>query len=584
MSARRNDRTDETTANNEMNGTTSPPPRKTKAEKRGLGSYYTPSALHEALCDWAIRSSEERILEPSFGGCGFLESAREKLLSIGNQVPDQNMYGCDIDKDAFAYLTEKIATINISKRFLHADFMTLQPSDFAVSEFDVVVGNPPYISHHNMTKAQKTAAKAVLKNTDFGCCETASLWVYFVLHALKFLKRGGRVAWVLPQSLLFAAYSSSIKRILAERFSRVLFLPIDKHLFLSEGTEERTVILVAEGWQEGPSARGIEIKQAANSEGVKNVLQEWAGQACAFQKLNGRSSFYQLSKPTAELFDRLVANKDDYQIIRLGDLMDIRIGIVTGNNKFFVIDQESADKNRLTNGSLRPVLPKFHLTKGLVFKDSDFLGAKKDNQRCILLNPIEKESHDDTVKAYLNSYVKEKRESNGTFKKRAVWFLPDDGIIPDAFFPYMHHNGPRLVLNQAKIQCTNTIHRIFFKKGVSQYLRKAIAISLLSSFSQLSAEIEGRSYGSGVLKHEPSEVKRISIILPKDLDRKMVGKLFSDIDTVLRAGLISKAKRVADDFVLSEVSKITHKELQIMFDEAILIMRAKRLGRDHIVS
>jgi hypothetical protein len=102
-------------------------------------------------------------------------------------------------------------------------------------------------------------------------------------------------------------------------------------------------------------------------------------------------------------------------------------------------------------------------------------------------------------------------------EKRLHWQVPVLGEPPDAFFRYMGKVGPRMVLNDAGYFCTNTIHRVFFSKGVSTAVQRAICLSLHSSYSQLYAEFEGRQYGSGVLKFEPSETKRLLFAINEPL-------------------------------------------------------------------
>ncbi|MCO7068727.1 N-6 DNA methylase, partial [Vibrio paracholerae] len=105
--------------------------------------------------------------------------------------------------------------VETSNRFIQNDFISVQPSDFSVNEFDVVLGNPPYVSMHNMTEKQREACEKVLHNSPFSGLtmgRNASLWAFFLLHSLSFIKEGGRVAWVLPSSLLHADYA---KRLLA---------------------------------------------------------------------------------------------------------------------------------------------------------------------------------------------------------------------------------------------------------------------------------------------------------------------------------------------------------------------------------
>ncbi|MGA1841890.1 MAG: hypothetical protein ACMUIU_14825 [bacterium] len=57
-------------------------------DKKKIGAFYTPSEASLILCGWAIRSSEDRILEPSFGGCDFLEQAKFRLELLGAKTPN----------------------------------------------------------------------------------------------------------------------------------------------------------------------------------------------------------------------------------------------------------------------------------------------------------------------------------------------------------------------------------------------------------------------------------------------------------------------------------------------------------------
>lgn len=70
--------------------------------RRKLGSYYTPSNVADVLCTWAIRNPDDKILEPSFGGCEFITSAHKRLSSLGCIDPLKNIIGADIDSAADA--------------------------------------------------------------------------------------------------------------------------------------------------------------------------------------------------------------------------------------------------------------------------------------------------------------------------------------------------------------------------------------------------------------------------------------------------------------------------------------------------
>jgi len=67
------------------------------------------------------------------------------------------------------------------------------------------------------------------------------------------------------------------------------------------------------------------------------------------------------------------------------------------------------------------------------------------------------------------------------------------------------HHFPRLILNSAKALTTDTAYRILPQKGRASDL----VIGFVNSLTALSAELEGRHYGGGVLELVPSEIERL---------------------------------------------------------------------------
>jgi adenine-specific DNA methylase len=515
-------------------------------EKKRLGVFYTPTKVSRILCDWAIRASSEKILEPSFGGCGFLEASADRLKKLGVLRPNQQLFGCDIDWTAFQHLTEKIGPATITERFILSDFLQLDPSSFDTKEFEVIIGNPPYVSHHNMDEGQKRNAYRAIEAGGFVISAKASLWAYFLLHSLQFLKAGGRMAWVLPSSFLYADYANEIRRIFPSLFSRTLVASLGERIFESEGTDEHTALLLCEGYLQGPATAGLELCFAESTSKLETDLKCWQAGHSAANTFDGKYSLSIMSPEVAATYNAL-ANLPS--VVKFGEIANVLIGIVTGDNKYFVIDADEAKKHHLTKASLRNILAKFNMAPGLILNEADILRAKKDKARCLLVDTSGMRKTSRTLRQYLAQYPEDKKQANKTFAKRGLWHQPHYGEIPDAFFPYMHHTGPRLVLNEANVTSTNTIHRVFFE-GIPRYKKRLVSISLLTTFSQISAEIEGRCYGSGVLKHEPSEVKRILLLIPDNIEVKEVNEVYSQIDRHIRANELVAARTLADHFIL----------------------------------
>ncbi|WP_415838578.1 N-6 DNA methylase, partial [Rahnella bruchi] len=247
----------------------------TLAKRRELGAYYTPPELSQALANWAIRSVEDSLLEPSFGGCGFLESCVTRLRQLGNDCPEQNLYGVDIDETAFEILAQKFQISDISNKFIFDDFINVKPDDFTQKNFDIVIGNPPYISMHNMTSKQRISCQDVLDKSIYNertLGRNSSLWAFFLLHSLSFLNENGRVAWVLPSSLLHAYYASALINIHKKHFSKIKVIKINERFFKDAGADEASVIFVCEGFSSKEVTDGLYNVYSAENVNSLNII------------------------------------------------------------------------------------------------------------------------------------------------------------------------------------------------------------------------------------------------------------------------------------------------------------------------
>ena len=560
-------------------------PRDFLTEKKKFGIYYTPSEATEILCEWAIRNSDDKILEPSFGACGFLEASRDRLVKLNSIQPAQQLYGSDVDPNAFSsYLYPKFPNQSLETRFFNKDFLSLSPRDFPVSEFDVVLGNPPYVSYHNMTSEQRKSIIPIGNAGEFKFNNRASLWAYFVIHGLNFLSIGGRIAWVLPGSFLHSKYSDSVRQIVSDNFAYSLAIQVGQRIFSSEGTDEKTIILLAEGWKNLPKSPNLRIEFASSLKDLKSVVLNWQSVSKTASKYQSRSAYSLLDKNA----DRAVkAIEKKHRIIRFGDAANVLIGIVTGANHFFIINKETAQWHEIPERVLSPILSRFCIAKGVELTKGDMESVIEEGFPSLMIDTSKVKRRPASVIQYLESFPKEEREKNITFtKKRKIWYQPNDGRIPDAFFPYMHHQGPRLIINNAGVTSTNTIHRVFFCKETiaNDYEKKLLAISLQTTYSQLSAELEGRVYGSGALKHEPSEAKSIKVIWSVKISPNIVNRAYKIIDSLIRQSRVEDARRIANRVLMGDYkSKFTNKEIPIL-EEALMTARKRRYDSEKIDS
>lgn len=519
------------------------------SRKKDLGAFYTNKCLSDTICAWAITSPDSTVLEPSFGGCSFLRSARDRLVSIGSETSLSQLYGCDIDTDAFLHLANVFERLVDIEKFHEGDFLD---QDFPAAWpelFGSVVGNPPYIPYQKIPVEQREQVLKQLSLLGLNLDRRASLWAYFVALSIPYTETGGRAAWVLPSSFLYANYSKRLRSFIANNFAETRAFELKERQFLLEGTEEKTIVVLCKrklNQAQDGAATDIPLERCHGAKDLPAAIQRWDTGKTKDVSYCGTSIIDNLSNTPSVLVKRLQSHKS---CRKLSEFLGVKIGLVTGNNRFFLLNEHDREALNIEPSELIKILPRFHFASGMNYSDADQEDLIQSGGKGYLVSADNPDCGSDHVRMYLDQYDEEQIASCSTFKKRSVWCKSDDGAPPDAFFPVMQHHGPKLVLNDGGYNCTNSIHRVYFKENLSKTDRKLISLSLLSTFSQISAEFCGRSYGSGALKHEPREAERIEVLIP-ELHHRTVGAAFDRVNRMLRDGNLAEARRFVDILLL----------------------------------
>lgn len=513
---------------------------KPRDRKKTWGIFYTPIEVSRCLADWAIRSSEDTALEPSFGGCGFLKEAARALADKGCDNPWAQLCGCDKDLAAFGNLPREYAHPGRQRRFLHSNFLDTTPADYHHEQFSVVIGNPPYVSRHNMRQYQLDSAARVNEANEGAVPGRASLWAYFLVHSLRFLKPTGRMAWVLPRSLSQSDYGRRMVEYLCERFDSVAVISVGHRLFLNYGAEEVIDVLLCAGYRPQKGIRTNPLVTYANSvqdlvENIKSAVTSHC--ALAVDISSGRQELLtQAERNAIADYGHVVS------VRRFGDIAKIKIGIVTGATRFFVLRYSDLKEAGLTKHACTPLLTKATYARGLAWQVEDVVKSTAANLRVLLVR-----DDLDSTQRYWAKFPSDLRKSIATFKKRSKWNAPDDKKIPPAFFFGLVDNGPRLVVNDASSNSNNSIYRVYFDPKLTKWRQRAISLFMMSSYVQVSGEMVGRVCGSGGLKFEPSDAYKLKIIESvAGLSQAHIEELWTKVDNLVRSGNEAEAIQCVD--------------------------------------
>jgi hypothetical protein len=103
-----------------------------------------------------------------------------------------------------------------------------------------------------------------------------------------------------------------------------------------------------------------------------------------------------------------------------------------------------------------------------------------------------------------------------------------------------------------------------------------LALGTLSTLSQLSAELVGRSYGGGVLKVEPGELENLLVPL---VPMEKVEELAERANSLLTEGDFQRTTQVVDEALIESNSILNRANLERMKDARDMLFLRRRQHR-----
>jgi adenine-specific DNA-methyltransferase len=269
---------------------------------------------------------------------------------------------------------------------------------------------------------------------------------------------------------------------------------------------------------------------------------------------------------TANLLRELRQHKS---VVSFGDLAEVRLGVVTGANDFFVLARDEIRATRMDQVTRRRVIAKTRQLTGLRCTRNDHDSLIRDGQRAQLVVPrrVFDSVH---VKAWLEGGRRLQIHQRYKCQIRDPWYRVPLIPVPDAFVSCARGGPPRLVVNEARALCTNTLYAAYWRSpqdGLS------LSVAFLCSLTAVFAEVTGRKYGGGVLKMEPSTLKVLPVpnvpVSRRDALR---------VDELLRRGDQTAALALADELVLKEGLGLDRQTI-VQLRKTVAMLRGRRMPR-----
>jgi type II restriction enzyme and methylase len=525
------------------------------------GGYYTPSLITKYITRWAISNGTETVLEPSCGAGNFIYAISQRMDELGisakeksNKILGIELYDGEAEK-ARAYG----ATIETF------DFFGYYKDNIRGKKtFDVVLGNPPFIRYQNFEEKYRNLAFELSEEIGIKLNRLTNIWIPFLILSTECLKENGKLGMVIPAELFQVDYAAATRKYLTEKFEHLTIITFKKLLF--EGTQEEVVILLGE---KKSNKKGIEVVELEDaSELISKKIDLDATETKELDHSTEKWVKYYLSTEELNLLRRL---ENDERLCLTTDLFETNVGVVSGQNKFFVMDKKSVEERDLQS-KVQPIVGRAEQLSGITFSDKDFEEVSNAGKKVYLFTPdnVDFAELSEAEKKYIQLGEKEEYHKGYKCRIRNRWYIVPQSWKPNAFMLRQINRVPKIVVNYTSATNTDTLHKIRFLDGVNG---NHVAAAFINSFTFAQCEITGRSYGGGVMTFEPGEVRKLRI--PMTNAEKLD---IAYLDKYMRENKIEEVLSYSDDILLKQGLGLSDLEVS-MLKEIWIKLSSRRIDR-----
>ena len=486
--------------------------KKTQNERNKLGQFATPTELALEIIEYSknllSQNLKIKFLDPAFGTGSFYSA----LLQLFPRSKIESAIGYEIDShygdEAISLWKNTPLKINIS------DFTKALPPKNQDKKANLIICNPPYVRHHHLNRNDKIRLQnKSLTTTGIKLSQLASLYCHFLCIADAWMAEHGIAGWLIPSGFMDVNYGQEVKNYLLNNVTLMRvhrFCP--NEVQFDDALVSSTIIWFKKTlpsqnhtieFTYGGSLTAPEERNLVTSNTLRNTS-KWTSIGLIFQPKNFNSKQF-----------------------RLKDLFNIKRGLATGANNFFILTKEQVTAQQIPAQFLKPILPSpRYLSVEEI--EADILGNPLLEQQLFLLDcnlPLsEVQNKYPTLWQYLQIGEESGISSRYLCKHRTPWYSQENRPPTPFFCTYMGRTNSsrrkpfRFILNHSRAIATNVYLMLYPKHTLNKAfshqpsLKKDVWLALKNISDEMLIS-GGRVYGGGLHKLEPKELGNIVVDL-----------------------------------------------------------------------
>lgn len=530
------------------------------------GGFYSPAPLVQVCLDrveeLARGEGPLRVLEPSAGDGAFIRGLA--VHDLAQRVKHATAIEL-LDTEAQA-CAAAVAAAPFTGEVVNESVLAWALRDR--ESYDVAVGNPPFVRFQFVEPNERPRMLALGRKHRAEFKGVSNLWLPVLIAALGSLRPGGAFAFIVPAECFTGISGHEVRQWLLQH---VRSLNVD--LFAPgsfPGVLQEVVVLSGTTVEEGHAPR----RELRMREHGPVGHREWVHRGLGAQRTWTRYLLTPAQVASLEAASQLEA------VRKLGDVARFEVATVTGANSFFCVNAETIDRFGLGQWT-RPLLPRTRHATGILYGADDQTAVEANGLSGYLLDfsasrlePVEFAG----PREYLQSGEDDELHKRFKCRIREPWYRVPV-VAPGAMMMAKRsHLFPRVIVNEANVVTTDTIYRGRLLPG-APFTARSFTAGFHNSLTLLTAEIEGRSFGGGVLELVPSEISRLFVPIADGIEDD-----FQYLDEVCRYDEQEETPRLVEEtdrIVVKRTPGLSETQMSEIQD-ALSVLRGLRIDRNSL--
>jgi hypothetical protein len=457
--------------------------------RRMAGAFYTPAEIVEPMVAWVMSRDPARVIDAGCGSGRFTRAVAERRAGA-------EILAVDLDPVATLMTRAAVAVLEISGvSVINGDFtgQELRPASGPTA----FLGNPPYVRHHGLTAERKAWAKQAGRRLGVEVSGLSGLHAHFILAAALMSRPGDLGCFVTSSEWLDVGYGRALRKLMLTKLG-VRSIQLLQQKAAAFNDAQATAAITC--WQVGPGGHPVWFRRL---DSIERIGELEVGERLTSDQLENHDRWTRLTHTSGPV---------EAGMIRLGDLVSVHRGLVTGANDFFLLSHGRARELELEDWCVPAITD-----AGEILGAGDLMSESRGGK--LLLKPDA--SLDPSRHPALDRYLRTGAvAANGRraikdgyiCSHRRPWWYVGGSQPPPMVASYMARQPPRFALNPDRLELVNIGHGLYPRLPMSQREMRRL-VRTLNQYRESFAG-RGRTYQGGLEKFEPSELENLPVLWP----------------------------------------------------------------------